>query len=226
MEDATIFAALLGMLAAFIAACVGLFSPRRVLPQWAGSPTRGKAVGGHLAASFALFIAAGMLAQEADQVTETATTAEGHIQAQASQPEEGAHAADQPETVAAATEADAPADQAGDQPTEEAAAEDPLQKAWEALDKSEAMQAKRESLIEELEQRGVVYRVEKPGQHPRVYVEPRWAALRFDERETFANMILAYFFAEDREADMLSIRDSRSGEEIAWYSYEYGMVRN
>lgn len=97
VEDATILVALLGMLAAFCAAFVGLFSPRRVLPKWAGSPTRVKAFGGHLLASFVLLTLAAMLVpaenrpsgSDSDRVAapDTATSAPERRLAAAPEPE-------------------------------------------------------------------------------------------------------------------------------------------
>jgi hypothetical protein len=94
---------------------------------------------------------------------------------------------------------------------------------WIALDKSEEMQAKRLKLIEDLKAQGVILKVETPTDYPRIYVGPAWNSITVDDKRTFANAVLTYYYAQDPEATLAVIRDGYTGKDIGSFSYRYGL---
>lgn len=85
---------------------------------------------------------------------------------------------------------------------------------WLAMDRSEEAQAERQELIQRAIDMGLIYKVEKPAKYPRIYVDNGWNLLRFDEKQSLANAITTYYYAQDHEVSMAIIRDGYTGNNI------------
>lgn len=87
-----------------------------------------------------------------------------------------------------------------------------------ALDKSAAHQQMRKEFIEKLIKTGFFSKVEVPGTLPRVWVTPNFYVLKFDEKQTFIEVVYAYYFDGTRMGDSVRVIDDYSGKEIGTYS--------
>lgn len=179
---------LLLVLLSLLAICISVITPRWAMP-WDRNPGRLKGIGLYGAATVVFFVGFGLTMSEDDP---------GSAAAQ-SEHEEVAARAEDPETPDENT-------------TPEAQPEQPQR--WLEMDKSEEAQQERWSLIESAVDSGFITKVEKPARFARIYTGPRWAALQVDDKQSLANMVATYFFAEDPDADIAIIRDGYTGKDI------------
>lgn len=87
-----------------------------------------------------------------------------------------------------------------------------------AIDQSPEAHAKREALMEDLLDKGIWLKVEKPATLPHAYTGPMWPLLNIDEKEAFASATLVHYAANDRNATILIIYDGSNGKEIGKFS--------
>ncbi len=80
-----------------------------------------------------------------------------------------------------------------------------------------AQQEKRKELIDKLTASGIFYKVVTVGNTPHVWVTPLFMALNFDDKQNFISVVCAYY-----DSDMVTIKNSRTGERIGSFSREYG----
>jgi hypothetical protein len=90
---------------------------------------------------------------------------------------------------------------------------------------SPELQQKRLSLISDLIDEGIIDKVEKPGTYAQVWVTPLFNALKFDQKQSFINVIYAYYISENPESDAVLLYDSQSGKEVGTYSAVYGGLK-
>ena len=212
------------LLAAIIAMVVGLFSPSRVMP-WSESPSRMKAFGFYLTASFGILILAGALIEQPDRETdEQVAEAPQEKEDKTEDAKKVAKTEDKKKTRSQDADSTAQSDNLEVSEKEKQQNENPdAPDFWFDLDKSDEMQAKRRELIEDLKAEGIFYKIENPTDYPRIYVDSRWHSLRYDDKENFINSALTYYFAENPEALRALIRDAHSGNRLGTYSFQYGM---
>ena len=85
------------------------------------------------------------------------------------------------------------------------------------IDKSEAKQQGRQSLINELIAKGIFQKTER-GVFARVWVRAMFYVLDRDEKEKFIRVVYAYYFDGTDIADSVRIVDSASGNEVGEYA--------
>ncbi len=86
------------------------------------------------------------------------------------------------------------------------------------IDKSPEMQKQREAMIQKLIQQGIFWKVEVPGNLPRLWVRPGFYQLDWDQKQTFVGVVYAYYFDGRGLTDTVRIFDDRTGKEIGDYS--------
>lgn len=91
------------------------------------------------------------------------------------------------------------------------------------IDKSPEMQAKRLALIQELVDKGVFYKVEKPGSVPHVYVTAVFRAIPFDAKQNFVGTVYGYYFDGSNFMDNVVLRDALSGKQVGSFSKDSGL---
>ena len=79
-------------------------------------------------------------------------------------------------------------------------------------------QEKRKNAIEDLVKMGVWTKVHMPTTYPHAYTGLAWDGLTFDQKQTFCDVTLTYFHADNPEADTLFINDGRTGKKIGIFS--------
>jgi hypothetical protein len=93
------------------------------------------------------------------------------------------------------------------------------------IDKSPALQADRKKLIEKLIEEGVFQKIEVPGSLPRLWVRTRFYAADFDQKQSFASVVYAYYFDGSDPTDFVRVLDSQSGKEVGRYSINDGGLK-
>ena len=81
-----------------------------------------------------------------------------------------------------------------------------------------AKQPERLAFIKKAMSEGLVQKIETPGTIPRVWVTPRFKAQDYDFKESVSRTILAYYYVEDQNNDMITLWDVKSGKKIGSYS--------
>jgi hypothetical protein len=92
-----------------------------------------------------------------------------------------------------------------------------------AIDKSPEAQAKRLALIQELVDKGVFDKVEKPGSLPHVYITSAFRAVPFDTKREFLGVVYAYYFDGAGLADAVVLKDAQSGKPVGSFSPASGV---
>jgi hypothetical protein len=99
----------------------------------------------------------------------------------------------------------------------------PAREAFNRLDKSPEMQARRKDLLQKLINEGIFYKVEKTGDYPHVYVNTQFYLLSIDDKKSFVNAAFAYFLASDPKVDFLMLYDAKNGKIIGNFSATLGL---
>lgn len=86
------------------------------------------------------------------------------------------------------------------------------------VDISQQKQIKREKLISDLKQKGIIQKIEQKNSLPNVFVNDSFKALDDFEKEELLTEISTYYYAQSRSSSMVIIRDSASGEKLGSYS--------
>lgn len=87
---------------------------------------------------------------------------------------------------------------------------------------AESDQDKRKALIDKLIAEGIFIKIEKPTELPRAYVGKGFYGLTFDQKESFANLILSYYILQDPKANILILRDGYTNKQIGTFD-KYGL---
>lgn len=97
------------------------------------------------------------------------------------------------------------------------------EKRWKAAC-PESKQKARKKLIQEMMRSGVLQKVESPGGAPRIWVDPAFYALDFDEKKTLIEVVAAYYACFNRD-DMTPARvlDGKTGNEIGSFDAYGGL---
>ena len=95
--------------------------------------------------------------------------------------------------------------------------------AHQAIDKSDGMQSKREALINELKQRGIVTKITANDHAVRVSVSPSFYALDFDAKQSMISAIFAYHLAQNPNIGFARVLDSRTNKEIGKFDTTMGL---
>lgn len=87
------------------------------------------------------------------------------------------------------------------------------------LDKSEAKQAERHKLIQQLITQGIFSKVEQPSSLPHVYVRRAFYELDIDTKKSFLGVVYAYYFdGSDPSSALVRIFDARTGKQVGTFS--------
>lgn len=84
--------------------------------------------------------------------------------------------------------------------------------------KDDGKQPQRRAFIRKLIDNGVIYKIEKPGEIPRIYVGPTFILLPYDTKNNFLDAILTYYIIENPESNILIIKDELTGKSIGTFS--------
>lgn len=79
-------------------------------------------------------------------------------------------------------------------------------------------QAKREKMIQKLINEGIFQKAETPGNLPHLWVKPAFYALDYDSKQTFVNVVWAYYITADPKYEIVMLYDSRTGKHVGTYS--------
>lgn len=86
------------------------------------------------------------------------------------------------------------------------------------LDTSPEKQAERKKFIEKLMKMGILYKVDVPGKYPDIYVAPGFYTLNVDDKQSFINVVYAYYLAKSPRANIATLYDSKSGKKIGVFT--------
>lgn len=86
------------------------------------------------------------------------------------------------------------------------------------LDESPAKQAERKLFIEKLIKNGILYKVEVPAELPHIYVSSGFYSLNVDDKQSFINVVYAYYLAQNPRANIATLHDSKSGKQIGMFT--------
>lgn len=87
------------------------------------------------------------------------------------------------------------------------------------------LQQQRYDLMNKMIAEGIFYKVEKPGTYAHVFVTPYFKSLNIDDKNTFINVVWAYYICGDPGADIVVIYDSQTGKELGTYSEVQGGLK-
>jgi hypothetical protein len=93
------------------------------------------------------------------------------------------------------------------------------------LDCSEATQAKRKALIQEVINKRVFVKVEPGVSVPKVWVGATFKALSYDDKKLFLDVVAAYYACERPDAAIVLVKiiDDRSGNTIGTFTEGIGL---
>lgn len=90
-------------------------------------------------------------------------------------------------------------------------------------DRSPEKQAERLALLKDLQARGVFYQIKVPARMPHATVGNAWIGLDYDDKVLYSNAALTYYAAADARADILVLKDRRTGKKIGAYTFDLGL---
>ena len=80
------------------------------------------------------------------------------------------------------------------------------------------LQEERKRIMDEMVSGGIAERIENPAGEPFVYVMEPFYRLTKSEQSSLLNVIWSYYITEDRNADVVTVHDNATGQEIGTYS--------
>ena len=80
------------------------------------------------------------------------------------------------------------------------------------------LQEERKRIMDEMVSGGIAERIENPAGEPFVYVMEPFYRLTKSEQSSLLNVIWSYYITEDRNADVVTVYDNATGQEIGTYS--------
>jgi hypothetical protein len=94
------------------------------------------------------------------------------------------------------------------------------------LDKSEAMQQNRKTMMENLVKEGVFAEVEgKAGYIAKIVTGPKWNTLDFETKEKYVSVVYAYYYDGDKQRDSVWLKDRMTNKDIGRYSIIQGGLK-
>ena len=88
------------------------------------------------------------------------------------------------------------------------------------IERTKHLQAERKHIMDEMVSGGIAERIENPAGEPFVYVMEPFYKLTKGEQSSLLNVIWSYYITEDRNADVVTVYDNATGQEIGTYSHE------
>ena len=79
-------------------------------------------------------------------------------------------------------------------------------------------QEDRWTLINQLIDKGIFYKIEKRARFPHLYVKSLFYTLDFDDKQNFVSVVYAYYSTKDPKANMVVLYDSRTNKKIGVFS--------
>ncbi len=80
------------------------------------------------------------------------------------------------------------------------------------------LQEERKRIMDEMVSGGIAERIENPAGEPFVYVMEPFYRLTKSEQSSLLNVIWSYYITEDRDANVVTVYDNATGQEIGTYS--------
>ena len=80
------------------------------------------------------------------------------------------------------------------------------------------LQEERRRIMDEMVSGGIAERIENPAGEPFVYVMEPFYRLTKSEQSSLLNVIWSYYITKDRDADVVTVYDNATGQEIGTYS--------
>ena len=80
------------------------------------------------------------------------------------------------------------------------------------------LQEERKRIMDEMVSGGIAERIENPAGEPFVYVMEPFYRLTKSEQSSLLNVIWSYYITKDRDADVVTVYDNATGQEIGTYS--------
>lgn len=80
------------------------------------------------------------------------------------------------------------------------------------------LQEERRRIMDEMVSGGIAERIENPAGEPFVYVMEPFYRLTKSEQSSLLNVIWSYYITEDRDANVVTVYDNATGQEIGTYS--------
>ena len=87
----------------------------------------------------------------------------------------------------------------------------------------ELTQAKRYAYIQEVIKEGIFVKVEMPASLPQVWVNPRFYALNFEQKQAFVSVVWTYYNVKDSAINTVVVYDSTTGKEVGTFNKAYGL---
>jgi hypothetical protein len=86
------------------------------------------------------------------------------------------------------------------------------------IERTKHLQEQRKKMIDEMVSGGIAERIENPSGEPFVYVMEPFYGLTKAEQAALLNVIWSYYITEDRSANVVTVYDNATGQEIGTYS--------
>ena len=86
------------------------------------------------------------------------------------------------------------------------------------IERTKHLQEERKHIMDEMVSGGIAERIENPAGEPFVYVMEPFYKLTKAEQSSLLNVIWSYYITEDRNADVVTVYDNATGQEIGTYS--------
>jgi hypothetical protein len=103
--------------------------------------------------------------------------------------------------------------------TKDATSKEEVEKKLEQdIERTKHLQSERKRIMDEMVDGGIAERIENPAGKPFVYVLDPFYGLSFDEQAALMNVIWSYYITEDRNSNVLTIYDAKTGTEIGTYT--------
>lgn len=86
------------------------------------------------------------------------------------------------------------------------------------IERTKHLQEQRKRIMDEMVSGGIAERIENPSGEPFVYVMEAFYGLTKAEQAALLNVIWSYYITEDRNANVVTVYDNATGQEIGTYS--------
>lgn len=86
------------------------------------------------------------------------------------------------------------------------------------IERTKHLQEQRKRIMDEMVSGGIAERIENPSGEPFVYVMEPFYGLTKEEQSSLLNVIWSYYITEDRNANVVTVYDNATGQEIGTYS--------
>jgi hypothetical protein len=86
------------------------------------------------------------------------------------------------------------------------------------IERTKHLQEQRKAIMDEMVSGGIAERIENPAGEPFVYVMEPFYRLTKAEQSSLLNVIWSYYITGDRNANVVTVYDNATGQEIGTYS--------